>query len=123
MTTAKKEAPSAAATGIGAKANKNHTQDTTPPHENQALMTGETRKGFTQTATITKTAERCKAEGIGLSYHQLWSLCKEGRLKNIPMGRSRLIYWPNLIAFLESGGESGSTERSPALEVVRKEEG
>lgn len=58
---------------------------------------------FTQTATITKTAERCKAEGIGLSYHQLWNLCKEGRLKNIPMGRSRLIYWPNLIAFLESG--------------------
>ena len=62
---------------------------------------------WTQTATITKTAERCKAEGIGLSYHQLWSLCKQGRLKNIPMGRSRLIYWPNLIAFLESGGESG----------------
>ncbi len=60
---------------------------------------------FTQTATITKTAERCKAEGIGLSYHQLWSLCKEGRLKNIPMGRSRLIYWPNLIAFLESGDQ------------------
>lgn len=58
---------------------------------------------FTQTATITKTAERCKAEGIGLSYHQLWNLCKQGRLKNIPMGRSRLIYWPNLIEFLENG--------------------
>lgn len=62
-----------------------------------------------QTATITKTAERCKAEGIGLSYHQLWSLCKQGRLKNIPMGRSKLIYWPNLIAFLESGEESGGS--------------
>lgn len=63
-----------------------------------------------QTATITKTAERCKAEGIGLSYHQLWSLCKQGRLKNIPMGRSRLIYWPNLIAFLEGGEGSGAPD-------------
>lgn len=42
---------------------------------------------FTQVATIPKTAERCKAEGIGLSARQLRCLCKEGRLKHVMMER------------------------------------
>ena len=60
---------------------------------------------FTQVATIPKTAQRCKAEGIGLSAQQLRCLCKEGRLKHTMMGRKTLIYWPNLLQMLESGGE------------------
>lgn len=60
---------------------------------------------FTQVATIPKTAQRCKAEGIGLSAQQLRCLCKAGQLKHTKMGRTALIYWPNLIEMLESGGE------------------
>ena len=74
---------------------------------------------FTQVATIPKTAERCKAEGIGLSARQLRCLCKEGRLKHVMMGRTALIYWPNLIAMLESGGEA---KKSPEYGKMRKVE-
>lgn len=64
------------------------------------------REEFTQVATIPKTAQRCKAEGIGLSAQQLRCLCKEGRLKHTMMGRNALIYWPNLLQMLESGGDA-----------------
>ena len=64
---------------------------------------------FTQVATIPKTARRCKAEGIGLSEAQLRVLCKRGELKHTKMGHSNLIYWPNLIAFLESGSPQQET--------------
>ena len=72
---------------------------------------------FTQVATIPKTAERCKAEGIGLSAQQLRCLCKEGQLKHTKMGRVVLIYWPNLIAMLESGG--GQEAPEPELGKIR----
>ena len=58
---------------------------------------------FTQVATIPKTAARCKAEGIGLSANQLRVLCKRGLLKHTQIGNKPLIYWPNLLEFLESG--------------------
>lgn len=58
---------------------------------------------FTQVATIPRTAARCKAEGIGLSANQLRVLCKRGQLKHTQMGNKPLIYWPNLLEFLESG--------------------
>ena len=58
---------------------------------------------FTQVATIPKTAQRCKAEGIGLSENQLRTLCARGELKHTQMGKKALIYWPNLVELLESG--------------------
>lgn len=58
---------------------------------------------FTQVATIPKTAQRCKAEGIGLSENQLRTLCARGELKHTQMGHKALIYWPNLIELLERG--------------------
>ena len=69
---------------------------------------------FTQVATIPKTAARCKAEGIGLSEAQLRVLCKRGELKHTKMGHSNLIYWPNLIAFLESGSPQDKPPRGGA---------
>ena len=58
---------------------------------------------FTQVATIPKTAQRCKAEGIGLSENQLRTLCARGGLKHTQMGKKSLIYWPNLLELLERG--------------------
>ena len=43
---------------------------------------------FTQVATIPKTAQRCKAEGIGLSENQLRTLCARGELKHTQMGKN-----------------------------------
>ena len=41
---------------------------------------------FTQVATIPKTAQRCKAEGIGLSENQLRTLCARGGAETHPNG-------------------------------------
>lgn len=62
-----------------------------------------------QTATIHQTAERCKAEGLGVSEWALRGWCHEGKLRHVTAGKKTLIYWPNLIAFLENGEESKPT--------------
>lgn len=59
---------------------------------------------FTQVATIPKTAQRCKAEGIGLSARQLRHLCATGQLKHTMMGRNVLIYWPNVLKCWKAAG-------------------
>ena len=41
---------------------------------------------FTQVATIPKTAQRCKAEGIGLTENQLRTLCARGGAETHPDG-------------------------------------
>lgn len=58
---------------------------------------------YTQTATIPKTAQRCKDENLGITAWNLREWCKSGALKHIRCGTKFLIYWPNLIAFLENG--------------------
>ena len=58
---------------------------------------------YTQTATIPKTAERCKAENLGITAWNLREWCKSGALKHIRCGTKFLIYWPNLLEFLETG--------------------
>lgn len=49
---------------------------------------------FTQVATIPKTAQRCKAEGIGLSENQLRTLCARGGAETHPDGQES----PDLLA-------------------------
>ena len=68
---------------------------------------------FTQVATIPKTAERCEAEGLGITEWQLRSWCRAGALPTTKAGRKSLIYWPNLLRFLESGIPERE-EESPA---------
>lgn len=60
-----------------------------------------------QTATIHQTAERCKAEGLGVTEWALRGWVKSGQLRHVKAGKKALIYWDNLISFLESGEESG----------------
>lgn len=74
-------------------------------------------ENFTLVATIPRTAARCKAEGIGLSANQLRVLCKRGLLKHTQMGSKSLIYWPNLLEFLESGTPK---ERPPEAGTIRR---
>ena len=72
---------------------------------------------FTQVATSPRTAARCKVEGLGLSANQLRVLCKTGQLKHTQMGNKPLIYWPNLLEFLESGTPK---ERPPETGTIRR---
>ena len=66
---------------------------------------------FTQVATIPKTAQRCKAEGIGLSENQLRTLCARGGAETHPDGEKV----PDLLAQLvgaagkryPAGGKAG----------------
>lgn len=74
---------------------------------------------FTQVATIPKTAQRCKAEGIGLSENQLRTLCARGELKHTQMGKKALIYWPNLLELLKSGTQQA---KLPEIGKVRRVE-
>lgn len=76
---------------------------------------------YTQVATIPKTAERCRAEGLGVSAHQLRAWCKSGKLQHIQEGRIALIYWPNLLRFLEGHGMEQVTPASvTSLGTVRR---
>ena len=70
---------------------------------------------FTMMATIPKTAERCRAEGLGVSAHQLRTWCKSGKLKHIQDGRIALIYWPNLLAFLAGEGSAREPDVAPVV--------
>lgn len=72
---------------------------------------------FTQVATIPRTAARCREEGIGLSANQLRVLCKRGLLKHTQMGNKPLIYWPNLLEFLESGTPK---DKPPEVGTIRR---
>lgn len=69
---------------------------------------------FTMMATIPKTAERCQAEGLGITARQLRNWCRDGRLKHIQEGRIALIYWPNLLDFLAGDGSARELEIVPA---------
>ncbi len=72
---------------------------------------------FTQTASIPRTAARCRAEKIGLSANQLRVLCKTGQLKHVMMGRKILIFWPNLLEFLENGSPK---DKPPEVGTIRR---
>jgi len=63
---------------------------------------------FTQTATIRKTAERAKFENLGVSESFLRSACSSGRLKHTKAGVKVMIFWPNLISFIENGDDTAA---------------
>ena len=79
---------------------------------------------FTQVATIPKTAQRCKAEGIGLSENQLRTLCARGGAETHPNGEKV----PDLLAqplraagkgHAPGGNAGGVWEGSPCRGVRR----
>lgn len=76
---------------------------------------------YTQTATIPKTAQRCKDENLGITAWNLREWCKSGALKHIRCGTKFLIYWPNLIAFLEEGMPTAEPETAaPPFGAMRR---
>ena len=69
-------------------------------------------KNWTSTATIDKTYERAKAEGLGLSKNFIRQKCLDGSLKTTRVGVKYYIYWPNLIKLLENGDGFPPPERA-----------
>ena len=68
-------------------------------------------KEYTQLASIHQTWLRAKAEGLGISEKALRSWTDEGKLAFVPSGNRRLIYWPNLMAFIEQGQKYDTAPR------------
>ena len=58
---------------------------------------------FTEVATIDKTYERAKINGLGLSKTFIRRHCLDGSLKSVKTGNKYLIYWPNLLRLIENG--------------------
>lgn len=58
---------------------------------------------YTEVATIDKTYERAKTEGLGLSKTFLRRHCLDGSLHATKTGNKYLIFWPNLLELLKQG--------------------
>ena len=64
-----------------------------------------------QLASIHDTAQRAKAEGLGVSENALRVWVADGTLAFVPMGKKRMIYWPTLMQFLMQGQKVDKTPR------------
>lgn len=58
---------------------------------------------FQLVASVRATAQRCEAEGVGISYKTLVRWLDEGKLRFVPVGGRRYINWDVLMAFLAEG--------------------
>lgn len=58
---------------------------------------------YTEVATIRETAKRAQEANLGIGECFLRRACKEGKLKHTLSGSKTLIYWPNLLEFLQIG--------------------
>ena len=63
-------------------------------------------------ASIRQTAQRCEAEGIGLTYKTLMRWVDDGKLRFVPVGGRRYINWNTLQRFI-SEGEIADTSPLP----------
>lgn len=61
-------------------------------------------------ANIQNTAKRCKKEGISFSESALRALVKNGDIPACHLGKKVLLYWPNVLHFIERGNNSRSGE-------------
>jgi len=59
--------------------------------------------------SIHNTAGRCKSEGLGLSECAIRRLVKSGGLPSVWTGRRALVYWPNVLRFIERGNGPAPT--------------
>jgi len=59
---------------------------------------------YTQVATINKTLERARSEGLGIPETALRRWVKEGQVPAVYVGNKALIYWPTLLNFLSGRG-------------------
>jgi len=69
---------------------------------------------YKEVATIRETAKRAKENHLGIGENFIRQACKSGRLKCTSAGSKTLIYWPNLISYLEHG------DNKPAFEQLSK---
>ncbi len=77
---------------------------------------------YTDVATIRATAQRAKDEGLGVTERQIRTWVKQGHLRHTMVGRKALVFWPNLLRFLENGdifpptGSGGTRSQTSRLE-------
>lgn len=59
-------------------------------------------------ATINQTLARAKAENMYIPETALRRWVKTGQVPAVYAGKKALIYWPNLMNFLQGGGNNGA---------------
>ena len=65
---------------------------------------------YTKVATIRETLKRARESNLGISENFLRQACREGKLKHNNVGSKILIYWPNLISYLQNGDTVPASE-------------
>lgn len=58
--------------------------------------------------TINEALKRARAENIPLPETALRRWVKNGQIPAVYAGRKAMIYWPNLMNFLQGGGNNGA---------------
>lgn len=61
--------------------------------------------------TIRGTVARAKAEGFYVSEGALRAWVKDGKLPYVPRGNRKLIFWPALMEFIQTGEKRDNTPR------------
>ncbi len=68
---------------------------------------------------ITKTHERCKEEGIGISLSHLRYIVKSGKIPTCRVGNKYLINWNLLMAYLNTGDTCEPEPNLPSTEPAK----
>lgn len=55
------------------------------------------------TLTIPEAAARLREEGLPLGEHALRTFVRRGEIPSIKLGRKYLLYYPNILRFIERG--------------------
>lgn len=71
-------------------------------------------------ASIHATAERCKAEGVPLAECAIRRLVKTGGIPSVWTGRRALVYWPNVLRFIERGNGPEPPQEPAEQGAVRR---
>lgn len=69
---------------------------------------------------IQETVARSKAEGLPVSEYTLRRLIRSNAIPFRQVGRTYLIYWPNLVAYL-TGGHAPQEDSTPSGQIRRLE--
>ena len=78
-------------------------------------------KKWTETASIPKTYARACEENLGITKYFLREACRKGRLKHkVVYNQYILIYWPDLMNFLQNGGNTKDVEEYKEIKPVAK---
>lgn len=77
--------------------------------------------GKNDLASIRDTATRCKQEGLPLTECSLRRLAKQGDISACYIGKKALLYWPNIVSFIQNGNNRTAKDTPMQSGVIRRQ--